>query len=124
MHSKRVRVSAPTPALVVAAAVAAFASALVPPASAAVRRCHALQSSEIVTATKELQAKKKATDQWRAKALTFGPGFDSWRLAHLKALTCFKKAAGFECIAAGAPCIVDQTPATPLTPPVNKGPSI
>ncbi len=123
MHSKPVRVSVVSLALVSAAAVLSFAFAT-PPADAAVRRCHALQSSEIALAPKQFDARKKAIQQWRAKASAFGVGFDSWRLAHLKAMNCVKKDAGFECIAVGEPCIIDQTPATPLTPPAKKGPSI
>jgi hypothetical protein len=123
MHSTLVRVSLASLALVSAAEVTSFNLAT-SPAAAAVRRCHDSQSSEVVTAPNQFDAKKKALEQWRAKALAFGPGFDSWRLAHLRALTCFKKDAVFQCIAVGEPCIVDQTPATPLTPPAKKGPSI
>lgn len=94
------------------------------PAPAAVRKCGPIVSSEIVTAATELEAKKKALDQWRAKALKLGPYFDSWRLAAEKSLKCFPKQAQFECVAFGSPCLIDQTPKTPLTKPGKKEPSI
>jgi hypothetical protein len=88
-------------------------------ASAAVRQCWPIVSSEIASAPTELDAKKKALEQWRAKAQALGPGLDSWRLAHDKSLKCFPKAPGsFECIAFGAPCVIDQTP---KSPPAAKG---
>jgi hypothetical protein len=88
-------------------------------ASAAVRQCWPIVSSEIASAPTELDAKKKALAQWRAKAQALGPGLDSWRLAHDKSLKCFPKAPGsFECIAFGAPCVIDQTP---KSPPPGKG---
>lgn len=93
-------------------------------ASAAVRSCGPIVSSEVATASTERDAKKKALDQWRNAALKRGPGFDSWRLAASKSLKCFPKDAakggGFECVAFGAPCIVDQTPG----PPPAKGQGI
>ncbi|NOT69843.1 MAG: hypothetical protein HOP09_00780 [Hyphomicrobium sp.] len=91
---------------------------------AAVRSCGPVVSSEIATAATELDAKKKALDQWRVEALKRGPGFDSWRLAADKSLKCFPKEQGFECVAFGAPCIVDQTPKSPATPPGAKGQGI
>lgn len=93
-------------------------------ANAAVRQCWPIVSSEIATAPSERDAKKKALDQWRAKAKALGPGLDSWRLAHNKSLKCFPSAPGsfapgsFECIAFGAPCVIDQTP---KSPPAAKG---
>ncbi len=88
-------------------------------ANAAVRKCRPIVSSEIATAPSELDAKKKALGQWRAKAQALGPGLDNWRLAHDKSLKCFPKAPGsFECIAFGAPCVIDQTP---KSPPAGKG---
>ncbi len=98
-------------------------------ANAAVRKCRPIVSSEIATAPSELDAKKKALGQWRAKAQALGPGLDSWRLAHSKSLKCFPKAPGsfapgtfapgtFECIAFGAPCVLVQAP---KSPPAGKG---
>lgn len=77
-------------------------------------------SSEIAIAESELEAKKKAIKQWQVEAAKRGPGFDSWRLAHQKSLKCFPKGAEFECIAFGAPCIVDQTPKSPPVRPGSK----
>lgn len=89
-------------------------------ASAAVRKCGAIVSSEIWVAPTELEAKKKALGEWRAKAAKLGPSFDSWRLAAEKSLKCFKKTTGYECVAFGAPCIIDQTPNTPPRLPGQK----
>ena len=80
-------------------------------ATAAVRQCWPIVSSEIASAPTERDAKKMALEQWRAKAQALGPGLDSWRLAHDKSLKCFPKdPQSFECIAFGAPCVIDQTP--------------
>lgn len=81
---------------------------------AAVRHCGAVVSSEIVRAATESDAKKQALDQWRIKALQRGKGFDSWRLAAEKSLKCYPKDGAFECVAFGAPCIVDQNPKLPM----------
>ena len=89
-------------------------------AAAAVRKCGPIVSSEITIAPTQLEAKKKALDEWRAKAVTLGPSFGSWRLAAEKSLKCFKKQAGYECVAFGAPCVVDQTPNTPPSLPGQK----
>lgn len=96
--------------------------ALTPATSpAAIRLCGPIVSSEVATAPAERDAKKKALDQWRAAALKRGPGYDSWRLAASKTLKCFPKdvakGGGFECVAFGAPCIINQTPASPVAPP-------
>ncbi|MEQ1653983.1 MAG: hypothetical protein ABL897_15980 [Hyphomicrobium sp.] len=94
------------------------------PSRAAVRQCGAVVSSEIVTAPTERDAKKKALDQWRAAALKRGPGFDSWRLAANKSLKCFAKGAAYECVAFGAPCVIDQTPRSPPKGPGDQGQGI
>ena len=84
-----------------------FASA----APAAVRVCQPVVSSDIAIAADELGAKKKALDQWREKALKAGPGYDVWRLAAEKSLKCFKNDDGtYECVAFGAPCLIQQNP--------------
>ena len=98
----------------------ALSAAAPAPTQAAVRQCHAIVSSEIATAAAEHDARKKALEQWRAKAHALGPGFDSWRLAHSKSLKCFRKDAAFECVAFGAPCIIDQTPKSPPLLPGKK----
>ena len=88
-------------------------------AMAAVRVCQPIVSSDIAVATDELSAKKKALEQWQAKALKAGPGYDVWRLAAQKSLKCFKKDdATFECVAFGAPCLIQQNP---NRKPVGKG---
>ena len=94
------------------AVVAAFAAALIAthPASAAIRQCGAIVSSDVVAAPTELAAKKTALDQWRAKAEKMGPEFNSWVVAAEKSLQCFPKGDGFECVAFGAPCVIQQNP--------------
>lgn len=82
-------------------------------ATAAVRKCASIVSSPVTTADTEQAAKKKALELWRGEALKQGEGWDSWRLAYDKALKCFAKDNAFECVALGAPCIVDQTPRSP-----------
>ena len=80
-------------------------------ASAAVRQCGPVISSEIVTAPNEQAARKGALDQWRAKAAKLGPDFDNWVVAGMKNLKCFPKPGGtFECVAFGAPCVIEQNP--------------
>ena len=80
------------------------------PAIAAVRVCQNTVSSEVTTDKDELAAKKKAIDQWIAKAQAYGPDYGLWRLAAEKSLQCFQKNAVFECVAFGAPCIVQNNP--------------
>lgn len=94
---------------------------LATPATAAVRKCSAAVSGDVASAPTALEAKKKALAQWRVEAVKQGTGFDSWRLADGRALNCSEKASGYECVAVGAPCIVDQSPATPPNLPTAKG---
>lgn len=92
-------------------------------AEAAVRRCGALISSDVVTAKDELSAKKQALEQWMGKTKALGPGFDSWRLAIDRALKCFpaKSGRGFDCMAVASPCIVQQNPNQQPAGPDRKG---
>lgn len=80
------------------------------PASAAVRTCAPRIQSDIVMAATEVEAKKRALEQWRARAAKLGPGFDGWHVAAEKVLKCFPKAGGFECLAVGSPCVIQQNP--------------
>jgi hypothetical protein len=81
------------------------------PASAAVRLCEASVSSGQVIADKEMDARKGALDAWKAKARQHGEGYASWRLAGDKFLECLpRNEGGFECIAKGAPCTIEQAP--------------
>jgi hypothetical protein len=79
-------------------------------ASAAIRTCQPHVSSEVISAPAELEAKKLAIAQWQKLALKYGPNYDVWRLAAEKSLKCFAKGAAFECVAFGAPCIIQQNP--------------
>lgn len=83
------------------------------PGFAAVRHCFETVSSELVTAPTELEAKKKAIQQWQAKAEKIGKDLGVWRLAAEKALKCFPKNGGFECVAFGEPCTISQNPNRP-----------
>jgi hypothetical protein len=86
------------------------------PASAAVRDCREIITSEIASAPTELNAKMKALEQWQEKALKLGPGFDAWRLAYDKSLQCFPTGSAFECVAIGRPCMINQAPGHDLKP--------
>lgn len=108
-------------AISIAAILVAF---LATNAAAAVRKCAPTITSDIATAPTEIEAKKKALKQWRTAAVKRGEGFDSWRLAVGKTLKCFPASSGFECIAHGAPCIIDQTPRSPAKLPGDKGTKI
>ena len=91
--------------------IAVFALQHIRPADAAVRRCGALISSDVMSARDELASKKKALDQWRERAKAQGTGLDSWRLATGRALKCFPgTAGGFDCMAVGSPCTIQQNP--------------
>lgn len=83
-------------------------------AHAAVRKCGAAITSDVAHAATELEAKKKALGQWRRAALKRGEGLDSWRLAVNKTLKCLPAAAGFDCVAHGSPCVIDQAPGSPV----------
>ena len=86
-------------------------AAVTGPASAAIRQCGPVISSEVVTAANEQEARKGALVQWRAKAAKIGPDFGNWVVAGMKNLKCFPKAGGtFECVAFGAPCVIEQNP--------------
>jgi hypothetical protein len=93
------------------------------PSQAAVRRCGAVVSSEIVTAGNEQTAKRQALEQWAAKARMLGRGFDSWRLAIDRALKCFpaQSGNGFQCMAVGSPCIIQNNPHQQPSGPDGKG---
>ena len=95
-----------------------------PTGHAAVRKCTEIISSDIAFAPTELEAKKKAMEQWHAKVAKLGTGFGAWRISTDRQLKCFPKDGGFECIAFAAPCIVDQTPKTPINQPGDKGQGI
>ncbi len=91
----------------VVASVAAYA-----PAEAAVRLCKAPVSSGPVIGETEQEARKNALDSWKFKALQHGEPYASWRLAADKLFTCLpRKEGGFECLARGAPCTIEQAPA-------------
>ena len=94
------------------------------PSQAAVRKCAEVISSDIMFAATELEAKKKAMEQWHAKVAKLGIGFGAWRISDGRQLKCFPKPGGFECVAFASPCMVDQTPKTPITQPGDKGQGI
>jgi hypothetical protein len=91
------------------------------PSLAAVRVCQKVVSSDVVSAPTELAAKKLAMAQWRAKAVKAGANFGIWRLAAQKSQKCFPKGAGFECVAFGAPCIIQHNPNQRPSGPDGKG---
>ncbi len=99
-----------------AALIAASAAA-----SAAVRTCGQRLQSEVVVAPTELEGKKRALEQWRTQAAKLGPGYDGWHVAAEKALKCFPKDGGFQCMAVGLPCVIQQNPNQRPAGPDRKG---
>lgn len=80
-------------------------------AAAAVRVCKAPVSSAIFTGKDESATKKQALDDWKAKAKTYGENYTNWRLAGNRLITCLPaKAGGFECVAHGSPCVIENVP--------------
>ena len=106
--------------LIRAIIAAAFLGVAFSPVDAAVRQCREIVSSDIASAPSEREAKRQALTQWHVKAAKLGAGFDSWRLAADKALKCFPKAGGFECVAFGRPCLIQQSPKARPTIPAGK----
>ncbi len=81
------------------------------PSLSAVRLCGALVTSEAFTAPDELAAKKKALDDWKAKVKPLGEGYTNWVRAADKMLACVPSmSGGYECVARGHPCIIEQAP--------------
>lgn len=102
------------PSLARALSAAAFFCGTVLPidgeAAAAVRLCKPVASSGLMTAPTEIEAKKAALDAWKAKALAHGETYASWRLAADRLLQCLPHKDGYECLAKGAPCTIEQAP--------------
>ncbi len=90
-------------------------------AQAAVRTCAERVQSDVVTALTELEGKKLALAQWRERAAKLGTGYDGWHVAAEKALKCFPKDGGFECMAVGLPCVIQQNPNQRPSGPDRKG---
>ncbi len=96
------------------AAAASVTLAMPHPAKGAVRVCKAPVSSTVVIENTEMAGKRRALDEWKAKASYYGAGYTSWRLATNKGLVCTAvMGQGHACIARGSPCIIKQVP--PLT---------
>lgn len=91
------------------------------PAHAAVRTCGARIQSDAVVAATELEGKKLALEQWRARAAKLGIGYDGWHVAAEKVLKCFPKDRGFECLAVAFPCVIQQNPNQKPAGPDRKG---
>ena len=88
-------------------------------AKGAVRVCKGAVSSTVVIEKSEKAGKRRALDEWKAKAGVFGVGYASWRLAANKRLACTAvKGQGHACLAHGSPCIIKQVP--PLSGPGPK----
>lgn len=100
----------------------AFAnSTMCSPLFAAVRTCGQRLQSDVIVAQTEMEGKKRALEQWRAQAAKLGPGYDGWHVAAGKALKCFPKDGGFECMAVATPCIIQQNPKLRPSGPDRKG---
>ena len=91
--------------------VVAMSQTCAGPVQAAVRLCKDVISTGRFVADKELDARKAALDAWKAKAMEHGEPYASWQLADEKFLECLpRKEGGFECMARGAPCTIEQAP--------------
>ena len=105
------------------AVLAAGAAAMLPgaPALAAVRSCKPPVASNLSTAPTEPLARKAALESWIAKAKVHGDRYAGWRIAAQKTLKCVKgTAGGFDCIAYGAPCTIEQAPNRQRKAPADK----
>ena len=80
--------------------------------TAAVRMCQA-QTIGLASAPTEIEAKKKALVDWKAKAVLFGENYTNWSLSAERSLECKADGNGmFACVAQAMPCIVDNAPNT------------
>ncbi len=85
--------------------------ASIAPASAAVRLCEATISTGPVRGPNEGTARAAAIAIWKSKALEHGEPYGSWRIAAEKIFECLpRKDGGFECLASGRPCTIEQAP--------------
>ena len=81
------------------------------PAAAAVRLCKEPVSSGLVVRPTELEARKEAMTAWKAKATEFGEPYAGWGVALDRLFQCLPhKDGGFECVATGRPCTIEQAP--------------
>ncbi len=92
-------------------AVMAFGAVSAPSAHAAVRVCLPAVVSHQSSEESEFEAKKRALDDWKRKAVAAGLPYPSWRIANNKDLDCRESESGaFECLAAAQPCTLRQVP--------------
>lgn len=82
-------------------------------AFAAVRVCKPHVTSALTKDRSQKNAKRRAIQDWTAKAKAAGLKHPSWRIANNKVLKCVSRAGFFECIAHGAPCTIKQKAPTP-----------
>lgn len=94
--------------------VATAASAVLQPASAAVRQCMAPITSDVVPAQSEIAGKRAALESWGSKTRKkHGEAFVSWRLANKRVLSCVPgrdTSTPLTCVAYASPCRIDQVP--------------
>ncbi len=82
-------------------------------AGAAVRVCSEPLSSEVAIDPTEQGARKKAIENWIAKAELAGYEGALWRTAYNKLLKCLRTGDAFECVAVARACRVSQVPPRP-----------
>jgi hypothetical protein len=92
----------------------------VTPVHAAVLECFPEMAGARMTAPGELEAKKRALDDWLAMAARIGPGYTRWQIAYNRRIDCRRVAEGHECQAIGRPCTVKQVP-NPSLPILKPG---
>ncbi|MEZ5923226.1 MAG: hypothetical protein R3D57_02465 [Hyphomicrobiaceae bacterium] len=79
-------------------------------AHAAMRYCKSAVSGE-GTAASEIEAKKQAMADWKAKSVDAGIEHPAWRIAASKSLGCEAGADGvYICNAIAEPCTISQVP--------------
>jgi hypothetical protein len=80
------------------------------PVEAALRYCTTAVTGT-GTAESELEARKEAMDDWKAKSITAGIEHPAWRIALAKSIGCESAAdGGYVCNAVAAPCTISQVP--------------
>ena len=94
------------------------------PAAAAVRSCAPLTLGAAITERTEPVARRKALEDWMQRARVHGIAQPTWRTAIDKSVVCGKVAAGFECQARGAPCVIRQNLGRPSDLPPRRRPGI
>lgn len=94
----------------------AISGAESPLGHAAMRYCMTTIVGEGAAAS-EIDAKRRAMDDWKTKSIAAGIEHPAWRIAHEKSLKCENAdTGGFVCSAIAGPCTISQVPPAPESP--------